>query len=1350
MTSRFAAMSRADGSVFPRARTGVVRSIGLCASFAVALAGAGVLADPLLDGVAYLAGTQATDGGWSSPRVRGTAATAESLRALRIVGGPSSARAAAVALLQAALVEDSDDRVRRILALQGTADLSGLVAQLASDAHASGGWGLTPLYAAEPLDTALGLLAVAPESGLSDPLIVAALSALLRDQRNDGAWPCIEGGPGDVYCTGYALLAISGYRTRFYVQPQINAGVAFLKSRLNAGGSFGAPGADQLVSSAVAATALASLSAISSEVPLISGYLAAAQQPGGSWETDPYATALALQALYALAHVPFCGDAAANQASEACDGADLRGASCASIGQGTGTLACTASCALDTSGCSGPPRCGDGIVNLAGEACDGADLAGRTCESLGLGPGILACNASCKFDTVGCAAPPRCGDGVINQAFESCDGADLGGRTCKDVGFLSGTLRCNADCTLNAGNCTGAPFCGDGVIDQASEECDRLDLAGKSCESLGLGSGTLSCTSNCKLQTVGCSSSGAATPRSIALDASSPICTGGSQTVPASINFPAGSVIDKVDVFLLFDDTGSFAGTVPTVTQIFSQLVGQLQTVLPQVSFGFGVGRFEDYGGPGSSFSGEVSTGRPFTLNQPIITPEVSNFLSLINSALNRTAPGFGGDGPESNLEALKQIATGSGFDGDGNGSSLNSGAAGVAQTQTAPGNSGDVPPFSSNVAPTSGSLGGVGFRQGALHLVISAGDICPVAPFAAGQPVPPTLAGAGGATVPTSALLCSRFVGSARFGFVSNSVSITGNTVSGAVAPRGAATVPETIAALNALGISVIGLAPGGFAIRNPVGPSSLPSVSLSALALLTGATDATGNPLVFNISGGAGPIRDAIVSAVTAAATRPRNVSLSFTGVPAGLTASFTPPAVPNVGPGDTAAFDVTFTGDGRVISDRFSMNFVDVSSNATLATVPVTAGCLPVPPVPPDKDGDGYPADVDCDDNDPSVHPGAMEIPDNGKDDDCNSATPDQVPLASAACRLLPDKQSYGAGDVITLASDVVNTTPDQWLAGLGASVSVRLTSGGPSIFGQTVALPALGPDNRVSRGFSFSANGVVPGEYTALMQVSGGIRMAAVCSGTFGIEGSEATAAGLKGTLSLDPAVVRSAAPTQAAYSATNLGSAALSPLGLKVVLIDPDTAEVVEQITDATSLSAGAIYSTVRQLATAGLKQKTYVAVLVAMLASGTEQTLAFANLTIVNAPPDCTHAVAQATSQLWPPDHRFADVAIVGVTDPDGDPVTITVLDVFQDEPVNAKGDGNTCPDAQGTGTPTAQVRVERNGLLDGRVYHVHFHADDGRGGSCEATPTVCVPHDQRPGATCIDQGALFDSTKCR
>jgi hypothetical protein len=129
-----------------------------------------------------------------------------------------------------------------------------------------------------------------------------------------------------------------------------------------------------------------------------------------------------------------------------------------------------------------------------------------------------------------------------------------------------------------------------------------------------------------------------------------------------------------------------------------------------------------------------------------------------------------------------------------------------------------------------------------------------------------------------------------------------------------------------------------------------------------------------------------------------------------------------------------------------------------------------------------------------------------------------------------------------------------------------------------------------------------------------------------------------------------------------------------------------------------------------------------------------------------NQPPNCSCAVSNIP-ELWPPNHKFVSINILGVTDPDGDPVTITINSIRQDEPLKGAGTGNTCPDATGLGTNTAQVRAERAGTGDGRVYHISFTADDGKGGTCTGQVKVCVPHSK--GKACVDQGSLFDSTVC-
>jgi hypothetical protein len=134
--------------------------------------------------------------------------------------------------------------------------------------------------------------------------------------------------------------------------------------------------------------------------------------------------------------------------------------------------------------------------------------------------------------------------------------------------------------------------------------------------------------------------------------------------------------------------------------------------------------------------------------------------------------------------------------------------------------------------------------------------------------------------------------------------------------------------------------------------------------------------------------------------------------------------------------------------------------------------------------------------------------------------------------------------------------------------------------------------------------------------------------------------------------------------------------------------------------------------------------------------------------------PDCSEAYA-APNCLWPPNHKMVSVSILGGTDPDGDPVSITITGITSDEATASdKGAGGAihAPDANGVGTDTAQLRAERSNNGNGRVYEISFIAFDDKGGECEGSIQVKVPHDQRPSrrstdpCEAIDDGQNYDA----
>ncbi len=129
------------------------------------------------------------------------------------------------------------------------------------------------------------------------------------------------------------------------------------------------------------------------------------------------------------------------------------------------------------------------------------------------------------------------------------------------------------------------------------------------------------------------------------------------------------------------------------------------------------------------------------------------------------------------------------------------------------------------------------------------------------------------------------------------------------------------------------------------------------------------------------------------------------------------------------------------------------------------------------------------------------------------------------------------------------------------------------------------------------------------------------------------------------------------------------------------------------------------------------------------------------------APPTDTCEGRSGALVLWPPNHKLhtidvLDCAALTYCDDDMsfDPSIWHIVAVTSDEPVDVGGggDGHTDKfDMAIVDARTVELRSERQGKGDGRVYRALLASDDGDLAACE----VHVPHNQGPVVGAVDSG---------
>jgi squalene cyclase len=257
------------------------------------------------NGLNYLTTSQNSDGSWGNGTtdteiLPATVQVMETLKTLNQTGDPSYVNA--VLWLQNQSLDTTDYLSERIYALLAAGSDKDMLLWYLDELVIA--WGGYDEYGVNNLDTALVLLAFKRINYSDQNIISTALGFLLSTQNLDGGWgfypsACsnCEADPSNVYMTAMVLKTLSQYRTIYNLETAINNGVSYLLTKQNPDGGFGSS------PSTVYETALAFLAMvesgfdISSVAPQAINYLTSTQLPNGSWNDDPYSTALALRAL---------------------------------------------------------------------------------------------------------------------------------------------------------------------------------------------------------------------------------------------------------------------------------------------------------------------------------------------------------------------------------------------------------------------------------------------------------------------------------------------------------------------------------------------------------------------------------------------------------------------------------------------------------------------------------------------------------------------------------------------------------------------------------------------------------------------------------------------------------------------------------------------------------------------------------------------------------------------------------------------------------------------------------------------------------------------------------------------
>lgn len=122
-------------------------------------------------------------------------------------------------------------------------------------------------------------------------------------------------------------------------------------------------------------------------------------------------------------------------------------------------------------------------------------------------------------------------------------------------------------------------------------------------------------------------------------------------------------------------------------------------------------------------------------------------------------------------------------------------------------------------------------------------------------------------------------------------------------------------------------------------------------------------------------------------------------------------------------------------------------------------------------------------------------------------------------------------------------------------------------------------------------------------------------------------------------------------------------------------------------------------------------------------------------VTVVDTTPPVIRKITATPNILWPPNHKLAPIRLRVDAQDACSEVLSKIIGVRSNEPDNGLGDGDTAPDWEIVGDLGLNLRAERSGRGNGRIYTIMIEAKDQAGNASVKAVTVTVPKSQGKGS---------------